>query len=94
MANLGAIGSLASRNSLIFADKLNHASLNDAAIQSRAKLKRYEHQNTTQLEKLLAEKNADGKFILSDGVFSMDGTIAPIEKLQLIAKKYKSQTYY
>ena len=88
MANLAVVSSLASRNSLIFADKHNHASLNDAAIQSRGKFKRYDHQNTEQLEKLIAEKNSDDNFILSDGVFSMDGTIAPVKKLQYLAKTY------
>ena len=89
MANLAVVSSLASRNSLIFADKLNHASLNDAAIQSRGKFKRFDHQNTDQLEKLIVEKNSDDKFILSDGVFSMDGTIAPVKQLQSLARKYK-----
>ena len=90
MANLAVVSSLASRNSLIFADKLNHASLNDAAIQSRGKFKRFDHQNTTQLKKLIIEKNSDDNFILSDGVFSMDGSIAPIEQLQSLAKTYKA----
>lgn len=89
MANLAVVSSLASRNSLIFADKLNHASLNDAAIQSRGKFKRFDHQNTDQLEKLIVKKNSDDKFILSDGVFSMDGTIAPVKQLQSLARKYK-----
>ena len=90
MANLAVVSSLASRNSSIFADKLNHASLNDAVIQSRGKFKRYDHQNTGQLEKLIVEKSSDDNFILSDGVFSMDGTIAPIEQLQSLAKTYKA----
>ena len=91
MANLGVVSSLASRNSIIFSDKLNHASLNDAAIQSRGKLKRYDHQDINQLEKLIVEKNANDKFILSDGVFSMDGSIASVEQLQSLARKYKTK---
>ncbi len=91
MANLGVVSSFASRNSAIFADKLNHASLNDAAILSRAKLKRYEHLNIEQLEKLLAGSNATSKIILSDGVFSMDGTVTPVSKLQSISKKYHAR---
>lgn len=87
MANLGVVSTLADRNSHIYADKLNHASLNDAAILSRAQLKRYAHQDTRQLEKSISEDKSSNKVILSDGVFSMDGTIAPVRKLQSISKK-------
>ena len=85
MANLGVISAIASRSSTIFADKLNHASLNDAAILSRSKIKRYEHRNTQQLTSLLSQSESVSKFILSDGVFSMDGTVAEIENLQQLA---------
>jgi 8-amino-7-oxononanoate synthase len=91
MANLGVVSALASRNSTIFADKLNHASLNDAALLSRAKLSRYAHQETGQLEKNIASDKNDDKFILTDGVFSMDGTITPVNKLQSISKKYHAK---
>ncbi len=64
MANLGVVSALASRNSTIFADKLNHASLNDAALLSRAKLSRYAHQETGQLEKNIASDKNDDKFSL------------------------------
>jgi 8-amino-7-oxononanoate synthase len=88
MANLGVVNSLANRNSVIFADKLNHASLNDAAILSRAELKRYTHRDVNQLENFLSTTDNNSRLILSDGVFSMDGTVAPVENLQSIAKKY------
>ena len=91
MANLGVVSTLASRDSVIFADKLNHASLNDAAIQSRASLKRYVHQDLIHLKKLLHSCDQKSRLILSDGVFSMDGTIAPISQLQDIAAKNQSQ---
>ena len=91
MANLGVVSALANRNSTIYADKLNHASLNDAAILSRAKLSRYEHQETGQLEKNIAADKNDDNFILTDGVFSMDGTIAPVSVLQSIARKYRAK---
>ncbi|MFK7815043.1 MAG: 8-amino-7-oxononanoate synthase [Gammaproteobacteria bacterium] len=90
MANLGVVSALATRNSTIFADKLNHASLNDAALLSRAKLSRYAHQATDQLEKNIAAEKKAGKFILTDGVFSMDGTITPFKTLQSIAKKHSA----
>jgi len=88
MANLGVVSSLATRNSSIFADKLNHASLNDAALLSRAKLSRYAHQDMVQLEKNIATDNSVSKIILTDGVFSMDGTAAPVKTLQSIAKQH------
>ena len=90
MANLGVVSSLANRNSSIYADKLNHASLNDAAILSRAKLKRYAHQDTDRLEKNI-KTDKTNKIILSDGVFSMDGTVAPVKKLQSLAIKYNAR---
>ena len=91
MTNLGVVSALANRDDHIFADKLNHASLNDAAILSRCSLKRYPHQDLKQLEKLLHEINYKNSFILSDGVFSMDGTIAPIQSLQQLAAQKQSQ---
>ena len=91
MVNLGVVSSLANRNSSIYADKLNHASLNDAAILSRAELKRYAHQDTAQLEKIISSDNNTNKIILTDGVFSMDGTVAPVNKLQSLAKKYNAR---
>jgi len=91
MANLGVVSALASRNSVIFADKLNHASLNDAAIQSRASFKRYAHQDVDQLESLIHSSSMQDKLILSDGVFSMDGAVAPIKKLQEISALNQSQ---
>ena len=91
MANLGVVSTIASRDSVIYADKLNHASLNDAAILSRAKLKRYEHLNTEQLEKLVLDSFTTNNIILSDGVFSMDGTVTPVSKLQSISKKHHTR---
>ncbi len=90
MANLGVVSALATRNSSIYADKLNHASLNDAALLSRAKLNRYAHQATDQLNKNISVDESSSKFILTDGVFSMDGTIAPVKTLQSIAHTHNA----
>jgi len=87
MANLGVVSALATRSNKIFADKLNHASLNDAVLLSRAKLIRYEHLQVGQLENKIKTEENSSTFILSDGVFSMDGTITPFKALQAIAKK-------
>ncbi len=86
MANLGIISVLANRNSIVFEDRLNHASLIDAGILSRAKIKRYKHVHTQDLESKLKNTNQKHSLIVSDGVFSMDGTIAPFQELQKIAK--------
>lgn len=90
MANLGVVSALSNRNSLIYEDRLNHASLIDAGVMSHSKLRRYRHLNTNELNKKLHYDDKKSKFIVSDGVFSMDGTIAPVAELQSLANKYNS----
>ena len=90
MANLGVITSLVGRHDAIFLDKLNHASLIDAALLSRAKIHRYAHNNISNLEKLLAKSSAKHKLIITDGVFSMDGDIALLADIAQIANKYQA----
>ena len=93
MANLAAVGSLCNRKSVIFSDKLNHASLNEAAILSRAKLIRYNHLDLDQLEKIIKDSSIKRKIIITDGVFSMDGDIADIPGLLYLCKKYDATLY-
>ena len=94
MANLAAIGSLANRNSVIFSDKLNHASLNEAVILSRAKFVRYNHLDLNHLESLIKKNSLiKRKIIVTDGVFSMDGDIADIPGLVYLCKKYDVTLY-
>lgn len=88
MANLGVITALLGRDGAVFADRLNHASLNDACLLSRAQFKRFAHNDFTQLETLLAANNARQKLIAVDAVFSMDGDIAPVPPLLALAEKY------
>ena len=88
MANLGLITALAGRGDTIYADRLNHASLNDAAILSRAELKRYAHADIGALEKLLRVSTGRAKLIVTDAVFSMDGDIAPVPELLELAERY------
>lgn len=90
MANLGLITALAGRGDAIYADKLNHASLNDAALLSRAELKRYPHFDLAVLERLLQRSAAKVKLIVSDAVFSMDGDIAPVKDLLELAERYEA----
>ena len=88
MANMGVVAALLGRNDAIFADKLNHASLNDAAVLARAELNRYAHQDLAQLEQMLAASNAPRKLVIVDAVFSMDGDIAPVPALVALCEKY------
>jgi len=88
MANLGIVSALLGRNDLVLADKLNHASLNDAAVLSRAHFQRYAHGNLTQLEGMLAAAKARRKLVVSDAVFSMDGDIAPVPELLALCERY------
>jgi 8-amino-7-oxononanoate synthase len=88
MANLGLVTVLAGRGDCIYADKLNHASLNDAALLSRADFRRYAHVDLAALERLLERSTAKNKLIVSDSVFSMDGDVAPVRELLALAERY------
>ena len=84
MANLGVIGALAGRGDTVIEDKLNHASLIDAAVLSRARLLRYPHADCEAAARRLAQ--ARGTTVLAtDGVFSMDGDLAPLRELARLA---------
>ena len=87
MANLGVVSALADRHSEIYEDKLNHASLLDAALLSRAKRIRYPHLDMNHLQQRLSASDKSNKFIISDGVFSMDGDVAPLTELVNLANK-------
>jgi 8-amino-7-oxononanoate synthase len=88
MANLGIISALVGRGDAIFADRLNHASLNDAAVLSRADLHRYPHNDVAALEKQLALSTARRKLVVADALFSMDGDIAPVPQLLALCERY------
>lgn len=86
MANLGVISALLGRGDRVFEDRLNHASLIDGGILSRARLKRYAHADVTDLEKQLKQGQGNA-LVVTDGVFSMDGDIAPLTELAATASK-------
>ncbi len=93
-ANIGAIGSLVKKGDLILADRLNHASLIDACRLSGGTFRIYRHKDMTQLQKLLAcRKSGQKALIVSDGVFSMDGDIAPLPSLIDLAERYDASIY-
>lgn len=93
MANIGVIGALMGRHDAIFADKLNHACLNEGAYLSRAAFHRFPHNDVNALEKLLKESTANHKLIAADAVFSMDGDIAPLAEYLALCEKYNAYLY-
>jgi 8-amino-7-oxononanoate synthase len=89
MANLGVMSALLGRGDAVFEDKLNHASLLDGGLLSRARFKRYAHADVESLNVHL--ENATGnKLIVTDGVFSMDGDFAPLPALSAMAKAHNA----
>jgi len=80
MANLGVAGALMGRGDRVLEDRLNHASLLDAGLLSGAKFARYDHVDVAALRKEFKEASGD-TFVMTDGVFSMDGDIAPLPEL-------------
>jgi 8-amino-7-oxononanoate synthase len=93
LANTGVIPALADRNSTVFADKLNHASLNSGVQLSGADFKRYRHLDLKHLEELIHKDSSSRRIIMSDTVFSMDGDLADIVKLREIAVASNSILY-
>ncbi|OZA30891.1 MAG: 8-amino-7-oxononanoate synthase [Hydrogenophilales bacterium 17-61-9] len=93
MANLGVLTALCNRHSEVFADKLNHASLVDAARLSGATFTRFRHRDLAQLEGQLESSTAPEKMIVSDLVFSMDGDSALVDALLDLAERYDAWLY-
>jgi len=88
-ANTGVIPALAREGDSVFSDSLNHASIIDGCRLSRASLRIYGHKDMNHLETLLKDDGNTGqKLIITDGVFSMDGDIAPLPDLVTLAEKY------
>lgn len=91
MANVGTISAIVDKNTIIFSDSLNHASIIDGCRLSKATIKAYSHCDVDELKFLLkqADRNAR-KLIVTDGVFSMDGDIAPLDKLYELSREYNA----
>ncbi len=88
LANLGVVPGLTARGDAVFSDRLNHASLIDAARLSRAELNIYPHLDLAALETALAASRAKRKLVVTDAVFSMDGDIAPLPQLLALAERH------
>lgn len=84
MANLGIFNALIGKDDLVIQDKYNHASLIDGALASKGKLIRYKHNSIEHAEKILNKNHNSRKVLAVDGVFSMDGDIAPLDKLSTL----------
>jgi glycine C-acetyltransferase len=87
VANLGAIQALVNKDDVIFSDELNHASIIDGCRLSGARVVRFNHCDADNLEKVIQENKGSYRraMIITDGVFSMDGDIAPLDKLWAVA---------
>lgn len=88
MANLGVLQAFAGRGDTIYSDRLNHASLIDGALLTRATVQRYPHADVAALERLLAKPASGQRLIVTDAVFSMDGDIAPLTQLLELAEGF------
>jgi glycine C-acetyltransferase len=89
-ANAGTVSAILGKEDFILSDELNHASIIDGARLSRAKIKVFRHKDVAHCEQLLqeVEKEPGRKLVITDGVFSMDGDIGPVDKLAALAEKY------
>jgi 8-amino-7-oxononanoate synthase len=86
MTNMGVIGALADQNAAIVSDKLNHASLIDGCRLSEADVRRYRHGDAGHAAELLSTLAGETRLVVTDGVFSMDGDIAPLAELARLAR--------
>jgi 8-amino-7-oxononanoate synthase len=88
MANLGVVTALAGRGESVLLDRLSHASLIDAGLLSGARLRRFPHCDAAAARRLLAESTPQTTLVATDGVFSMDGDVAPLEALSEAARAH------
>jgi 8-amino-7-oxononanoate synthase len=87
MANIGVIAALTGRGDLVLEDYLNHASLLDGGMLSRAKFQRFKHRDEEDLQNRLSGADNPRKLVVTDGVFSMDGDTAPLKKIARVSER-------
>lgn len=90
-ANVGIVSALCSKNDVVINDAANHASIFDGCMLSGADIKVYPHKDMRYLERILSRlpEEKTGRLIITDGVFSMDGDMAPLDKIVELAQKYR-----
>jgi glycine C-acetyltransferase/8-amino-7-oxononanoate synthase len=91
LANTGVIATLAGEGDVVFSDALNHASIIDGCRLARAETFVYEHADTEQLEWGLRQAAGRGALIVTDGLFSMDGDVAPLEEIVELAARFDAR---
>lgn len=89
-ANAGTVSCIMSKEDVIISDELNHASIIDGCRLSRAMIKVYKHADLESLEEALQTTDGRRKIVVTDGVFSMDGDIAPLPGIVALARKYQA----
>jgi glycine C-acetyltransferase len=91
-ANVGCIPALVGKGDVIFSDELNHASIIDGSRLSRAQIVRFAHCDVEDLKRVLAEKRSEFNraLVITDGVFSMDGDVAPLDQIYAVTKEYEA----
>ena len=89
-ANAGTVSAILGKEDFILSDELNHASIIDGARLSRARIKVFRHKDVAHCEELLQEVASEPgrKLVITDGVFSMDGDVGPVDKLAVLAERY------
>lgn len=94
-ANAGAVSALVDEHSLVFSDRLNHASLIDGCRLSRARVHVYEHLDCGHVEQLLRSHRAAGEtaLLITESLFSMDGDVAPLTELRALCDRYEVGLY-
>jgi 8-amino-7-oxononanoate synthase len=90
MANVGVVAALADRGESVLLDRLSHASIIDGALLSGARFKRYAHADAGAAERMLNDGHAESVLLATDGVFSMDGDIAPLARLAQAARAHEA----
>ena len=92
-ANHGVLQALGQKDTYLWLDKLSHASLIDGALDSKAQVKRFLHNNGEQLQKFLSKNPSADQLVVSEGVFSMDGDSANLSELAAICQDHQAWLY-
>lgn len=93
LANLGTVSALAGRDTWISLDRLAHASLVDSVVLSRARLRRFAHNDVQALDQIISDNDYEKKLVLTESVFSMEGDQAPLAEMAAICRRHAALLY-